>query len=539
MTDLYISQESIEKSYQTLTQTNFNYRTEFFYFLLLKHAGISQHDFITLTDDSVKQKIIDATKRLSWLFLDDANFQNKQAKYNFINPFMMAEWGNQPSESIKAWAPLRLINNVTGGGKQWKKVLVADDNDANTIKLRHNYLEFFEGINIKYPLDATSIWFSRFSKFTNETPQSTINNEFYSYFNLTDEEKTYFFSTRTNISLSFESIPTDPQFIRNLIGNPKNNPDWLSSSVNVDRSVLVSGSTAFYTFQNGDAGNFGSSKDVYAYKSMLDKAKQAIFMGPPGTSKSYMANLLSQEFTKTKRIQFHPQYSYQDFIGGKILDQGTLKDHKGEFIEFLESAINDTINDSYLLVIEEINRANVSQVFGELIQLLDRDEKLKLSFNGIEEEYSLPTNLKIIGTMNTTDRTVGRIDYAIKRRFYQVYFGVDYNVLVDNVIVVGNEFSVADLLQKINSNLLNALNNKEMVIGHAIFLKEFVKDPSSSKYIWNLDDFADLFNYVVLPIVEDYCNGNVELINNVLGERLIEQLNGDDFVQAIQEFLSR
>ena len=78
-----------------------------------------------------------------------------------------------------------------------------------------------------------------------------------------------------------------------------------------------------------------------------------------------------------------------------------------------------------------------------------------------------------------------------------------------------------------------------MVIGHAIFLKEFVKDPSSSKYIWNLDDFADLFNYVVLPIVEDYCNGNVELINNVLGERLIEQLNGDDFVQAIQEFLSR
>ncbi len=539
MTDLYISQETIERSYRTLTQTNYNYGTEFFYFLLLKHAGISQHDFITLTDDSVKQKIVDATKRLSWLFLDDANFQNKQAKYNFINPFMMAEWGNQPSESIKAWAPLRLINNVTGGGKQWKKVLVADDNDANTIKLRHDYLEFFEDMDIKYPLDATSIWFSRFSKFVNEPAQSTINNEFYSYFNLTNEEKTYFFSTRPNVPLSFESVPTDPQFIRTLIGNPKNNPDWLSSSVNIDRSALVNTSAAFYTFQDGGAGSFGSTKEVHAYKEMLDKAKQAIFMGPPGTSKSYMANLLSKEFTKTKRIQFHPQYSYQDFIGGKILDQGTLKDHKGEFIEFLEAAIHDTVKDSYLLIIEEINRANVSQVFGELIQLLDRDEKLKLSFNGIEEEYHLPSNLVIVGTMNTTDRTVGRIDYAIKRRFYQVYFGVDYNVLVDNVTVDGNEFSVADLLQKINSNLLNALNNKEMAIGHAIFLKEFVKDASSTKYIWNVDDFADLFNYVVLPIVEDYCNGNVELIKNVLGERLIEQLSGDDFVQAIQEFLSK
>ena len=244
---------------------------------------------------------------------------------------------------------------------------------------------------------------------------------------------------------------------------------------------------------------------------MLDKAEQAILMGPPGTSKSYMANLLSEKFTHTKRIQFHPQYSYQDFIGGKILDQGTLKDKKGEFIEFLDSAINNTINDTYLLVIEEINRANVSQVFGELIQLLDRNEKLNLSFNGIEYTYYLPDNLKIIGMMNTTDK----------------------------VLIVGNAFSIADLLQKINSNLLNSLNNKEMVIGHAIFLKEFVKDATSSKYIWDLKDFVDLFNYVVLPIIEDYCNGNIELIKNILGEKLIEQLTGDDFVQAVQEFLSK
>ncbi|MEA4828999.1 MAG: AAA family ATPase, partial [Enterococcus thailandicus] len=476
---------------------------------------------------------------LSWLFLDEANFQNKQSKYNFINPFMMDGWGNQPSESIKAWAPLRLINNVTGGGKQWKKVLVTDDSDANTIKLRHDYLKFFEDMNVKYPLDATSIWFSRFSKFSSETAQSTINNEFYSYFNITDEEKNYFFSTRFNVNLTFDTIPTDPQFIRSLIGNPKNNPEWISSSIDVDRNVLADSATAFYTFQSEGTGKYSSTKSVMDYKSMLDKAEQAILMGPPVTSKYYMANFLSEKFTHTKRIQFHPQYSYQDFIGGKILDQGTLKDKKGEFIEFLDSAINNTINDTYLLVIEEINRANVSQVFGELIQLLDRNEKLNLSFNGTEYTYYLPDNLKIIGTMNTTDRTVGRIDYAIKRRFYQVYFGVDYSVLIDKVLIVGNAFSIADLLQKINSNLLNSLNNKEMVIGHAIFLKEFVKDTTSSKYIWDLKDFGDLFNYVVLPIIEDYCNGNIELIKNILGEKLIEQLTGDDFVQAVQEFLSK
>ncbi|URZ88375.1 McrB family protein [Floricoccus penangensis] len=532
MTDIYISKETIKKSYDTLIQTDC-YVTEFFGFLLLKHAGISQYDYINLSDDSVKEKIVDATKRLSWLFLDDANFQNKDAKNNFINPFSMSDWGNNPSESIKKWAPSRLINNVTGGGKQWKTILTADESDPNILKLKHNYFDFFNKMTIKYPLDAISIWFVRFSKFSRETAQSSINNDFYTYFNINEEEKSYFFSTANNIDLVFNNEPTDPKFIRSLIGNPKTNKNWIESS-DVDNSNLT-----YYNFQNSIINNSSSNINVDEYKKMLDNANQAILMGPPGTSKSYMANLLSKEFNNIKRIQFHPQYSYQNFIGGKILNNGTLSDQKGEFIKFLDLAIKNKNEDSYLLVIEEINRANVSQVFGELIQLLDRNEKLKLSFNGNEEEYYLPENLKIIGTMNTTDRTVGRIDYAIKRRFYQVYFGVDYDVIIDNVLIQNNSFSIADLLQKINSNLLSSLNNKEMVIGHAIFLKDFVKSQINSKYIWKVDDFVELFNYVILPIVEDYCNGNLELIRNILGENLIEQLSGDEFVQEIKKFLSK
>src|SRR5690625_7726975 len=130
---------------------------------------------------------------------------------------------------------------------------------------------------------------------------------------------------------------------------------------------------------------------------------------------------------------------------------------------------------------EEINRANVSKVFVEMIQLLDRGERLKLNFNEEEMDYYLPDNLKIIGTMNTTDRTVGRIDYAIKRCFYQVYFGPDTGILIDKVKIEGNEFSVADLLTKINQNLFSVLNNKEMVIGHAIFLRDYVYSSERSE----------------------------------------------------------
>lgn len=538
MPELYLSEKTVTESYHTLTTKKFNYETEFFYFLILKHAGLSQHNFITLTEDSVKQKIIEATTDLAFLFLSDEQFNDKKARFNFINPFSMHNWNNQPSEAIKTWAPGRLVNNVTGGGKQWKKILVDDNSDANTIKLKHDYLGFFINLSVKFPVDAISVWLSRFNKFDYEVPLSSLIINFYNYFNISEEEKKYFFSTQENVSLSFSDNIIDPNIIRTLIGNPDNNANWLEES----KEVSVSSTSD----QIGLMKFFGSTiktknqgvNTINHYDRLLDKANQAIFMGPPGTSKSYIANVIAKEFDYYKRIQFHPQYSYQNFIGGKILEDGRLEDKKGEFIEFLEKAMKDTEN-RYLLVIEEINRANVSQVFGELIQLLDRGENLDLTFNGDTTTYALPLNLKIIGTMNTTDRTVGRIDYAIKRRFYQVYFGVDYGVLIDKVSIEGNKFSVTDLLRKINNNLYQSLNNKEMVIGHAVFMKDFAKDDSTGKYIWSNDDFSDLFNYIVVPIVEDYCNGNDALISNVLGEKLQQQITGPDFVEAIQEFLTQ
>lgn len=538
MTNFYLSKETIEESYNTLANTDFNYGNEFFHLLVLKYAGISQHNFINLSDDSVKEKILEATKRLSWLFSNEQNFRNKNARYNFINPFRMKSWEkSSPSEPIIKWSPARLINNVTGGGKQWKLILADDEADANTIKLKHNYLDYFKDMTVKYPLDAISIWLFRFFKFSSEFALSALNSQFYTDFKITDEEKTHFFSNRNNVNLIYSDTPTDPQYVRSLIGNP-DDTNWLAESENVDVAMGIDLGASFTSFDTSDKTNSGKVQDAAYYKKLLEKAQQAILMGPPGTSKSYVTNNLSSVFDHTKRIQFHPQYSYQDFIGGKILESGNLVDKKGEFILFLEEALANT-SKSYLLIIEEINRANVSQVFGELIQLLDRGEKISLTFNSVTNTYELPKNLKIIGTMNTTDRTVGRIDYAIKRRFYQIYFGVDYSVLVDKVSIVGNAFSIADVLRKINSKLLSSLNNKEMVIGHAIFLKDFVRDASIDKYVWTVNDFSDVFNYVVLPIVEDYCNGNSDLTTMILGENLLAQLNGEEFIQAIREYLTK
>ncbi|WP_216831695.1 McrB family protein [Alkalihalobacterium elongatum] len=536
MENYYLSETTISDSYITLSSVNLKHDGELFTLLILKHAGLTQHDFFDLSTEPTKKKLLQATKVLAYLFISDDYLRTK---YNFINPLAMDGWGNNPTEALLTWSTQRLINNVTGGGKQWKSIVINDPDNPNLIKLKHNYLEFFKDMEDKVPLDALSIWCARFSNYPYEIPLSNLIKIFTQFFNITEDEKTLIFSTSNRIRLEYAENRVTSNFIRSLIGNPAKNPGWIDSfetedieTPEIHKSLIQFGGENL-TMQGR------SNISVDFYQRLINKAKQAIFMGPPGTSKSFLAKELSEKFNKVKRIQFHPQYSYQDFIGGKILENGSLRDEKGELIDFIEKATSsENPKEEYLLIIEEINRANVSQVFGEMIQLLDRGESLKLSFNGEEKDYYLPDNLKIIGTMNTTDRTVGRIDYAIKRRFYQIYCRPEIGILIDKTRIVGNDFSIADLLAKINQNLFSVLSNKEMVIGHAIFLKDFVYSTENDKFEWPVDDFEHLFNFVVIPLIEDYCNGNADLIMNVIGEKLYNQQTGSEFVKAIKEYLS-
>lgn len=534
MEKYYLSEATITDSYNALSSIKFKHDGELFTLLILKHAGLTQHDFLDLSQDSTKKKLLDATRLLGYLFISDDFLKTKN---NFINPLAMKDWGDI-SEHLQKWATSRLINNVTGGGKQWKAILINEPDDPNIIKLKHNYLDFFKDMEEKVPLDSLCIWCGRFNEFPYDVPLSSLISNFNKYFNISEEEKISLFSTSNKIRLEYAEERVTSNFVRSLIGNPQKDPKWVEKFVTEDIETPAT-QNSLTQFGGGSYSISKASLSTDLYKDLIDKAKQAILMGPPGTSKSFLAKGLSEKFDVVKRIQFHPQYSYQDFIGGKILVNGTLKDKKGELIEFIEEAILDTNKGKeFLLIIEEINRANVSQVFGEMIQLLDRGEKLKLSFDGVEKDYYLPDNLKIIGTMNTTDRTVGRIDYAIKRRFYQIYFKPDIGILIDKAKIAGNEFSIGDLLAKINQNLLSVLNNKEMVIGHAIFLKDFVYSSETEKFLWPVEDFAHLFNFVVVPLIEDYCNGSADLIMSVIGEKLYDQQTGAEFVKAIKEYLS-
>ena len=164
----------------------------------------------------------------------------------------------------------------------------------------------------------------------------------------------------------------------------------------------------------------------------LQDKRQAIFQGPPGTGKTFVAKRIAELCKRHsgdfQLVQFHPSYSYEDFVEGHrptLTDSGQagFRLEKGPLRRIAEQAPNNP-NATHILVIDEINRGNVAKVMGELYFLLEyRDEEIALQYS--REPFSLPANLWFIGTMNTTDRSIALVDAALRRRFYFFNFFPD------------------------------------------------------------------------------------------------------------------
>jgi len=188
-----------------------------------------------------------------------------------------------------------------------------------------------------------------------------------------------------------------------------------------------------YTREEALRDLFMPGEEIDRILAQLKRRKNVVLQGPPGVGKTFIAKrlafLMMQECApeRVRTVQFHQSYSYEDFIQGfRPCEDGSFRLHFGHFYEFCKTAEADPSND-YFFIIDEINRGNLSKIFGELMMLLEHDKRgpefsVGLAYSNGDaaegpEEFSVPANVHVIGTMNTADKSLALVDFAMRRRF--------------------------------------------------------------------------------------------------------------------------
>ena len=227
----------------------------------------------------------------------------------------------------------------------------------------------------------------------------------------------------------------------------------------------------------------------------VERKKQAIFYGPPGTGKTFVAERLALHMIGegdgfTEIVQFHPSYAYEDFMQGlrpRALSGGGLEYvmTPGRFKDFCDRARE--CKGPCVLIIDEINRANLSRVLGELMFLLEyRDQSVPLSGG---ERFQIPQNVRIIGTMNTADRSIALVDHALRRRFAFLELRPDYEVLRRYHADTGfDPEGLINLLQRLNA----AIDDRHYSVGISFFLSPSIEE-----------DIADIWQMELEPYIEE------------------------------------
>lgn len=249
-----------------------------------------------------------------------------------------------------------------------------------------------------------------------------------------------------------------------------------------------------YTLDMLAADIYKDTTNIESWLQSIHRKGQAIIYGPPGTGKTFVAEHIARHLVSggdgfVDLVQFHPAYAYEDFIQGirPVSEDGNLKYClvKGKFREFCQRAEGKGI---CVLIIDEINRANLARVFGELMYLLEyRDKEIPLASG---ESLCIPDNVRIIGTMNTADRSIALVDHALRRRFAFIKLKPDYEVLKRYHQRENTGFPV-DRLVLVLQDLNRSINDSHYELGISYFLKPDLKDHLEDIWKMEIEPYLD------------------------------------------------
>lgn len=353
--------------------------------------------------------------------------------------------------------------------------------------------------------------------------------------------------------------------------------DWKlrASGIEIKEIILPELRKMWNILINGDENseNLNRGDEKETMKKEFDK--NVIFYGPPGTGKTYTTAKRAVEICKTESekeltdyseimerynelkkknriefITFHQSYGYEEFIEGikpVVSNEDDESDSEnsqeikyeivdGIFKKFCDKArkAQDKENkEPYVFIIDEINRGNISKIFGELITLIETTKRAskkecisaKLPYSN--EEFTVPDNVYIIGTMNTADRSIALMDTALRRRFYFEEMLPNYDLLKDIFVEdKGVKVNIGAMLKVINERI-EYLYDREHTIGHAVFLEK----GKDNRIDIDINKLENIFKKSIIPLLQEYFYEDYEKIRIVLGDNAKDE--DEQFILAV------
>ena len=263
-----------------------------------------------------------------------------------------------------------------------------------------------------------------------------------------------------------------------------------------------------YTVENFLDDVYMSEEDYTRLVGLLRNKKNIILQGAPGVGKTYAAKRLAysmmgvKDVERVMMVQFHQSYSYEDFIMGFRPSPTGFELKKGAFYNFCKKAEIDSDNE-YFFIIDEINRGNLSKIFGELFMLIENDKRgIALQLLYSDEKFAVPKNVYIIGMMNTADRSLAMLDYALRRRFgfFDIKPGFESTGFREYRMALDNEKfnKLISCVESLNREIsADESLGEGFCIGHSYFCN---LKPDAIEDSW----FYGVVEYELIPLLKEY-----------------------------------
>ena len=282
--------------------------------------------------------------------------------------------------------------------------------------------------------------------------------------------------------------------------------EFILDMIREENPIITAASSDAYTKDDFLNEVYMTEERYETLVNVLRNKKNIILQGAPGVGKTFAARRLAwsmmgeKDDSRIEFVQFHQNYSYEDFMMGYKPVEDGFELKYGIFYRFCQKAANQP-NKEFFFIIDEINRGNMSKIFGELLMLIEKDyrgTKMTLAYNGLP--FSVPKNLYIIGMMNTADRSLAMIDYALRRRFsfFEIEPGFDSQGFISYQNGLNSE-TLDELIAKVKELNRKIASDKSLgrgfCIGHSYFCG---RDVCTDEWLHSVVD------YDILPMLSEY-----------------------------------